>query len=186
MSNAADRALRLFLQTPKQGVTDVTHVTGRSVTHKSRAVTMVTPVTYIKQKSQENGVTNAQPGELTTPPQRLAGIVDQDRGIPNAWAEALRQLHHPDRPPHGVTPREWRQFHDDAHRFIDRWRRQARALSWRVSDVLGWDPSTPFWLSARYIGLAWHINGGYVIALTMSAASIVHRNQQRLIFERRH
>jgi hypothetical protein len=58
MSNAARRVLELFLHPPKRGVTGVTGVTRPFVTPEKPMVTSVTPVTYQKQDSPVEDVTN--------------------------------------------------------------------------------------------------------------------------------
>jgi hypothetical protein len=87
MANAAARVLELFLETPNRGVTGVTHVTGRSVTLESQVVTTVTPVTYQRQQSQENGATDSQPDASERSSVRFeerAAIIEYDGGAPRA------------------------------------------------------------------------------------------------------
>jgi hypothetical protein len=112
-----------------------------------------------------------------------AAIIEYDGGIPRAWAEALSRLH-PDRPPPDISLREWRQFCEDAHRFLDHWGRQATALGWRPMDIFGWELSRPFTLSARCIGVAWRLKGGTVSGLTKHAATIVLPSGEQLTFQR--
>ena len=73
MSNAARRVLDLFLQASKRGVTDVTGVTRLAVTPENPIITPVTPVTYRKQHSRDEGVTG-----VTAAP-RTEGVVSEDR-----------------------------------------------------------------------------------------------------------
>jgi hypothetical protein len=63
-----------------------------------------------------------------------AAIIEHDGCVLRAWAEALARLD-PDRPRGDVPPRRWRQFVDDAGRFVD------RGFAERAA-TLGWGPST--------------------------------------------
>jgi hypothetical protein len=77
MSNAARRALELFLRTPKHGVTDVAGVTRLFVTPGNAMVTLVTPVTYQKQHSPLEGIT----GVTAAPPTRPETLASEARVI---------------------------------------------------------------------------------------------------------
>jgi hypothetical protein len=170
MSNAAARVLELFLQTPKRGVTGVTYVAASSVTSKSPAVTMVTPVTYEKQQIGESCVTDERAGEFATPDElginfeERAAIVQYDGGVPRAWAEGFAWLD-PQKPPHDVPPRRWLCFIDDCGRFLDDgWAARAAELGWGPLDLFGCDRERPF-ARVDQQGLLWLVKGGSIVEL---------------------
>jgi hypothetical protein len=169
MSSAAARVLELFLQTPKQGVTGVTHVTGRLVTSESSAVTTVTPVTYQKQVAEERDVTGAQSGGVTpeqieTSFQERAAIIEYDGGTPRLWAEALARLD-TGNPPSDVPLPRWRRFIDDCGRFLDQgWASRAKALGLGPLDLFGCDRERPF-ARIDHLGLLWLIKDGSIVEL---------------------
>jgi hypothetical protein len=66
MSDATRRVLELFLQTPERGVTGVTDVTRPLVTPENPMVTAVTPVTYQKEPSPVEGVTDVTAAPRTS------------------------------------------------------------------------------------------------------------------------
>jgi hypothetical protein len=111
----------------------------------------------------------------------VAAIIEYDGGAPRAWAEAFARLH-PDRPPREVSYRQWVQFVDDCGRFIDRWVVKKGAMGWSPDDLFGWDPCRPFSLIATRIGLGWRIEGGSVVDVTESDATILRSNGQRIKF----
>ncbi len=177
MSNAAARVLELFLRTRKQGVTGVTHVTGRSVTYKGSAVTMVTPVTYQKQQGEEPNVTSTQSDSNNAEQTSIinfeerAAIAEYDGGAPRAWAEALARLDL-DKPPGEVPARRWLRFVDDCGRFLDDgWARQAAAFGWGARDLFGCDRERPYARVDR-AGLLWLLNGRKLVAFTAETATI--------------
>lgn len=112
-----------------------------------------------------------------------AAFVEYDGEAPRPWAEPFARLH-PERPPHHVTFREWRQFVDDCGWFIDRWAHKADALGWTPDDLFGWDPGRPFSLIAMRIGLGWRIEGGTVVAVSRNVATIHQSNGQPVSFRR--
>lgn len=163
MGDAAARVLELFLQPTKQGVTGVTHVTGHSVTPKSRAVTTVTPVTYVKPSVEHGGSRDARSWRFNAP--------GQDAGAPRAWTEALARLD-PTTPPSDVPLHRWRRFIEDCGRFLDQgWASCAEALGWGAFDLFGCDCELPF-ARIDHAGLLWLLNGRKLVALTANAAAV--------------
>jgi hypothetical protein len=107
-----------------------------------------------------------------------AAIVENDGGIPRAWAEGFSRLD-PDRPPGDVPPRRWQTFIDDVGRFLDSpFRAVAAAEGWGPFDLFGCDRDRPF---ARIDqgGLLWLLNGDKLIELTTTAATIETKTGQR-------
>jgi hypothetical protein len=166
MSNAARRVLELFLQTPIEGVTGVTHVTERLAALKNPAVTPVTPVTCQTQRSGNRRVTDvtATPDMFAVDLEERAAIIEYDGGIPRSWAEALARLN-PARPPCNIPPARWLQFIDDCGRFLDGgWATRAAVLGWGPLDLFGCDRERPF-ARVDHLGLLWLLNGGAVVEL---------------------
>lgn len=177
MSNAARRVLELFLRTPIQGVTGVTHVTERLAAPKNPAVTPVTPVTCQTQRSGDQRETDVTPAPdmFAVDLEERAAIIEHDGGIPRSWAEALARLD-PNRPPGDVPPRRWLRFIDDCGRFLDNgWAARAAVLGWGPLDLFGCDRERPF-ARVDHLGLLWLLNGGTVLEL--------HRDQAILETER--
>jgi hypothetical protein len=189
MSNAAARVLELFLQTPKQGVTGVTHVTRGSVTPENPMVTLVTPVTYQKQQSLKEAVTGAPLNAPAAPDERVidfedrAAIIEYDGGAPRAWAEALARLD-PNNPPGDVPPRRWLRFIDDCGHFLDAgWASRAAEFGWGPLDLFGCNRERPF-ARIDHMGLLWLVNGGAVVKLHRDRAVIATVSGTRQTYRR--
>jgi hypothetical protein len=112
-----------------------------------------------------------------------AAIAEHDGGAPRDWAEGLSRLD-PARLPADVSPRRWRQFIEDAGRFLDGgWAARAPALGWRALDIFGCDRERPFVRLDR-AGLIWLINGGKLIAMTADSATIERQSGARQTYRR--
>lgn len=99
-----------------------------------------------------------------------AAIVEFEGRIPREWAEGFARL--VCMPcPGGVPERRWRQFIDDAGRFLDRWTPQVAALGWTTVEVFGAHAGAPH---CRYdcMGLVWLLAGADVLAVTTDRVSI--------------
>lgn len=104
-----------------------------------------------------------------------AAIMATDGGLPEGWAAALAR-HHPDRPPLGITLRDWALQLDLALRFADRHACDLEALGWSFADLFDLGASI---LRGDTTGAAWHAcealeEGGRLLEAT--ARRIVYRN----------
>jgi hypothetical protein len=99
-------------------------------------------------------------------------------GGPRASAEGFARLH-PDCPPSDVPPRRWRQFLEDASRFLGGgFAAQAAALGWEPYDLFGCNRDRPF-ARIDQAGLLWLLNGDRLLALTENTATIETRTGAR-------
>jgi len=187
VSNAAARVLQLFLRTPTQGVTGVTHVTARSIGSETPIVTPVTPVTYQRRQLLGEGLTYAQADVFATQGndfEERAAIIEYDGGVPRPWAEALAGLD-PNKPPGDIPQRRWQRFIDDAGGFVDGgWADRASALGWGPLDLVGADRERPF-ARIEHQGLLWLVNGGRIVELLRDKAIIETERGARQCYRRR-
>lgn len=184
MSNAARRVLELFLQTPKQDVTDVTGVTGPFLMPERPIVTPVTPVTSQKQHAPAGeGVLGVTTAPWSDTEEERAAIIEYDGGAPRSWAEALARLDLK-RPPCDMSFKRWLQFIDDCGRFIDEgWAARAEELGWGPLELFGCDRVKPFARIDR-AGLLWFLNGGKLVGLTAATATIETPGRARQTYRR--
>jgi hypothetical protein len=112
-----------------------------------------------------------------------AAIVELDGEILRDWADGFARLD-PARPPGDVPPRRWRQFVDDVGLFLDAWAARAAALGWSPHELFGCDRDRPF-ARIDQAGLVWLLNGGKLIALSESTATIEIRDGERHTRRRR-
>jgi hypothetical protein len=122
-------------------------------------------------------------GDRSEAEEERTAIVEQDGGIPPAWAEGLARLD-PDRPPGDVPPRRWLRFVDDVGLFLDRWAAHAASLGWGPYDLFGCDRDRPFARIDR-AGLLWLLNGDHIIALSENTATIETRTGARQTYRRK-
>ena len=113
-----------------------------------------------------------------------AAIIENDGGIPHAWAEGFAWLN-PGRPPGDVPPRRWFQFVDDTGRFLESaFCAVAAAFGWTPYDLFGADRDRPF-ARIDQAGLLWHLNGDKLVALTENTATIETRTGARQTYRRK-
>ena len=112
-----------------------------------------------------------------------AAIIEDDGGVPRAWAEGFARLD-PDRPPSGVPPHRWQRFVDDVGVFLDRWAAYAAALGWGPHDLFGCDRDRPF-ARIDQAGLLWLLNGDRLLALTENTAAIETGTGARQTYRRK-
>lgn len=113
-----------------------------------------------------------------------AAIAEHDGGAPRAWAEALARLDSA-RPPGDVPLRRWRQFIDDAGRFLDgKWADQAIKLGWAPLDLFGCDRKRPF-ARIDHAGLIWLLNRNKLVMLSAGTAAIKSPSGARLTYRPR-
>jgi hypothetical protein len=112
-----------------------------------------------------------------------AAIVEFDGDAPRAWAEGLASLDCT-RPPTDVPPVRWRQFIDDAGRFLDEWAATAQALGWSAADLFGCNADRPF-ARIDQAGLLWLLRGDRLIKLTGETAILETRSGARQTYRRR-
>jgi hypothetical protein len=113
----------------------------------------------------------------------LTDVEEECAGVPRDWAEGLARLD-PARLPADVSPHRWRQFIDDAGRFLDcGWAARAAALGWRALDIFGCDRERPFARLDR-AGLIWLIYCGKLIAMTADTATIERPSGARQTYRR--
>lgn len=96
-------------------------------------------------------------------------IAEHDAGVPAAYAGAFAALQQSC--PAGVSLPRWRQFTDDAGRFLDSWGVQAFRLNWSVQDLFGLAGVAPGGRYAR-TGLLWLLSGQPVRLLDASSATL--------------
>jgi hypothetical protein len=112
-----------------------------------------------------------------------AAIVEFGGVAPREWAEGFARLDCA-RPPADVPPSRWRQFIDDADRFLDDgWPAQAAALGWKQLDLFGCDRHRPF-ARVDQQGLLWLLNGRRLVALTADTAIMETRDGGRVVYHR--
>jgi hypothetical protein len=59
---------------------------------------------------------------------------------------------------------------DDFGKFLDRWAHVADTLlGWQPSDLLGWDPATPYSPIAKVPGIIWKFDGATAVEVTRDA-----------------
>jgi hypothetical protein len=115
--------------------------------------------------------------------EKRAAVVEYDGGAPRAWAEGFARLDRA-QPPGDVPDRRWRQFIDDAGRFMDGgWPAKAAGLGWGPLDLFGCDRHKPFARVDR-LGLLWLLNGRTIVALTADSATIETASGGRLTYRR--
>jgi hypothetical protein len=112
-----------------------------------------------------------------------AAIVEFNGGIPRAWAEGFARLDCA-APPADVPPGRWRQFIDDAGRFLDEWAATAAALGWEAADLFGCNNLKPY-DRIDQAGLLWLLNGDRLISLTDDIAVFETRSSVRQAYRRR-
>jgi hypothetical protein len=85
--------------------------------------------------------------------------------------------------PEYVEQDRWQQAVEDGRRFLATWEDKAIALGWTPKEVFGLHtpPSKPhpsYHRLSRYdeTGLAWHLNGSPVVAMSSSTAAIQHKS----------
>jgi hypothetical protein len=181
VSDAVARVLDLFRQSPKRGVTGVTHVTKLKVTPKSSIVTPVTPVTCLNQSQPTGHVSTlaGAPSDVYDFEERVA-IAIYDGGIPEAYADAFAQLQIAQ--PIGVPHLQWQRAIGDAGRFLDQWGNVAEKLQWSAQDIFK-KPAAPtattLPLDLAAVGLCWVIDGQNVVALDACSVTIGDRRMFR-------
>lgn len=129
------------------------------------------PTRSIETSAETVAAGEAAPVTWGEPETERPAIIEHDGRIPRGWAEGFARLD-PDRPPGDVPAKRWRQFIDDVGRFIDNpFCAVAAALGWTAYDLFGCDRDRPF---ARIdcSGLLWLLNGGRLVELTATAATI--------------
>lgn len=102
--------------------------------------------------------------------------------IPAEWHAILAKLNRRDRVD-WISPDRWWELIRDATTFLDRWECAAEQLGWTALDLFGVHPVAP---AARFdvMGLVFLINGGSVVALTETAATIRRRSTAVLTYRR--
>jgi hypothetical protein len=103
-----------------------------------------------------------------------AALVEEGTGAPREWAEAFARLDAA-HPPGDIPAPRWRQFIDDAGRFLDKGSAaRAKALGWSPLELFGCDRHRPL-ARVDNTGLIWLLRGRRLLALTAEAAIIENR-----------
>ena len=99
-----------------------------------------------------------------------AAVVEYDGNIPREWAEGFALLDCA-KCPAGVPAGRWRQFIEDAARFLDGWASRAAGLGWTTAEVFGCHPEVPY---ARLdcMGLVWLLDGAEILAISAEGVRI--------------
>jgi hypothetical protein len=123
------------------------------------------------------------PDHWTEEHEERAAIATEGSEAPSAWAEALAGLN-PDLAPGNIPLRRWKQFVDDAGRFLDGgWAVRADALGWSPLNLFGCDRNKPF-ARIDHQGLLWLLNGRRLVELRADAAAIETQSGAQLTFRR--
>src|SRR5215469_5313332 len=100
-------------------------------------------------------------------------------GIPEEWSEGISRLRLTSLPA-GVPASRWRRFIADARCLVKNGILSlAAAAGWTAYDLFGCDCDKPF-QRVDQLGLAWLVNGGRVIGLSMNDAVIQTESGARL------
>ena len=99
-----------------------------------------------------------------------AAVVEYDGDLPREWAEGFALLDCA-KCPCGVPVGRWRQFIEDAARFLDSWASRAAGLGWTTAEVFGCHPEAPY---ARLdcMGLIWLLDGAEILAISAEGVRI--------------
>jgi hypothetical protein len=104
-----------------------------------------------------------------------APIIEEGSGCPREWAEGFAQLDAA-HPPGDIPSARWRQFIDDAGRFLDHgWAARAKALGWSPLELFGCDRPRPL-ARTDNTGLVWMLRGRRLLALTAEMATVENKN----------
>lgn len=112
------------------------------------------------------------------------GKIERDlpAGLPDEWRHGLAEICVMPSPEY-FPPQRWQQAVGDGFAFLSRWGLEAARLGWTATDLFGASPSEP-WARVGMLGLVPLLDGGAVVALDASAATIETTSGSRLRYRR--